>query len=352
VGRLGIIFLRWFVLAVGAGAFVTPVALADDFLPHPSGATWTYHWTDDKYNPRGTTEAVSVDTKDPATCGWQLQWTGDILVPLGSGSGSRSPVIDQPDNGTVCFQDQSNGLVNTNWSGSAPPINEPPLCASGPSQCPNSLGSVMYNVIWGSRAPTLSEPLLQGTTWNSTGGGDGSVTSTNQYIGLQRVVVPAYPHGVSAAVVRSQIALAGTPGDDYGSGVRTIWWVAGVGPVKLVFDHVDGSVTDVALTATNLVASPPRSDVNYFPLRSGMSGTYKWTNSKHLARPEIEKISIPAAASQSARITASSRCAPRASTSFPCVSTGCATRMHPPPPSRWPGFPRSVTDAASSPRST
>jgi hypothetical protein len=306
VGRLGIIFSSWFVLALTAGAVVTSAAQADDFLPHPSSAKWTYYWSDNKYNPKGTTEAVSVDTTDPATCGWQLQWSGDIQVPLGSGSGSSSPVIDQPDNGTICFQDQSYGLVNTNWSGSSPPIDEPPLCPSGSGQCPNSLGSVMYNVIWGTRSPTISEPLLQGTTWNSTGGGDGSVTSSNQYSGLQRVVVPAFPHGVLASVVRSQIALAGTPGDDYGSGVRTIWWVAGVGPVRLVFDHVDGSVTNAELTATNLAPGPPRSDVNYFPLRSGLKGTYKWTNSKHLARPEVEKFSIPAAVSQSARITVKS----------------------------------------------
>jgi hypothetical protein len=82
--------------------------------------------------------------------------------------------------------------------------------------------------------------------------------------------------------------------------------VAGVGPVKLIFDHVDGSVTNAELTATNLHPSPPRSDVNYFPLRTGIKGTYRWTNSKHLARPEIEKLSIPAAVSQSARITVKS----------------------------------------------
>jgi hypothetical protein len=291
-----------------ASCAAAPAAAADDFLPHAPGSQWTYHWIDSNYNPNGTTEAVSVDTADPATCGWQLQWTGDIQIPLSSNAGAGSPVIDQPDNGTICFQDQSYGLVNTNWSGSSPPINEPPLCPSSTSagSCPNSLGSVMYNVIWGTRSPTVSEPLLQGMSWNSTGGGDGSVTSTNTYAGKHAVTVPAFPHGVTASVVRSQIALAGTPGDDYGSGTRTTWWVYGVGPVKVVFDHVDGSVTDAELTATNLRPGPDRSDVAYFPLKSGLTGTYKWTNRKHLARPEIEKISVPAAAGQTVRITAKS----------------------------------------------
>ncbi|HET9104537.1 MAG TPA: hypothetical protein VFN55_14370 [Solirubrobacteraceae bacterium] len=296
-------------MALLAGAILAPSALADDFLPHPDGGQWTYRWSDDKYNPNGTTETVAVDTTDPATCGWQLKWSGDIQIPIGSGSGGgTSPVLDQPDTGTICFQDQGYGLVNTNWSGSSPPIDEPPLCPSSTASgaCANSLGSVMYNVIWGTRTPTLTEPLVQGTSWNATGGGDGSVTSTNTYLGQQTITEPAYPHGITAWVVRSQIALAGTPGDDYGSGTRTIWWVPGVGPVRLVFDHVDGSVTQADLWATNLTPDPPRSDVNYFPLRSGLSATYRWTNPRYLKRPEIERLSIPAAVSQSARVSVKS----------------------------------------------
>jgi hypothetical protein len=307
LGRLRITTLCVLCLAAivcGAGA---PAALGDDWFPHPANAQWIYHWTDNNYNPNGTTETVTVDTTDQVTCGWQLQWTGDIMVPLGSSSGTGpAPTIDQPDNGTMCFEDQDYGLVNTDWSGDAPPINEPPLCPGSAGQCANSLGSVLYDVIWGSRSPVISEPLLQGTTWVSTGGGDGSVTSQNQYLGLQEVKVPAFPKGILAAAVRSQVALAGTPGDDYGSGTRTTWWGFGVGPVKLVFDHVDGSVTDAELTSTNLSAPRPRADQNYFPMTVGMTGTYEWINRKHLKQPEIEKITVAAAASRSARFTAKS----------------------------------------------
>ena len=74
-----------------------------------------------------------------------------------------------------------------------------------------------------------------------------------------------------AAAVQSNIVLAGTPGDDYGSGIRTIWWAHGIGPVKVVFDHVDGSVTTSELQSTNLQlrgANPP--DADFFPLRAGL----------------------------------------------------------------------------------
>jgi hypothetical protein len=300
-------YTRALVLCAAVCAVAAPAATADDWFPHPAGAQWTYRWSDATYNPLGTTENVTVDSQPSSNCGWQLKWTGDTQVPLGSSNGGQGggPLIDSPDNGTMCFEDQDYGLVNTDWSSTPPPINEPPLCPSA-TQCPNALSGTLYMVIWGSRSPLISEPLLRGTTWTSTGGGDNSVTSENQYIGLERVKVPAFPNGVLAATVQSQIALAGTFGDDFGSGDRTTWWVYGVGPVRVEFDHVDGSVTIAELQSTNLTPLPPRPDEDYFPLTVGQTGTYRWTNSKHLPQPEIETISVVAAANRSARITVKS----------------------------------------------
>jgi hypothetical protein len=282
-----------------AGVAAAPGA-ADEWFPHPSSATWTYNWKDTEYNPAGTTESVTVPSGNSSSvCGWNLAWTGTTQVPLSGGSG---PTISQPDNGTVCFLDQTSGLSNTNWSASAPPLNEPSLCAN-PSSCADSLGSTMFDVIWGSRNPVISEPLLQRTTWNATGGGRGNVTSTNQYLGMQVVKVPAFPKGVVAAAVRSQIALAGTPGDDYGSGIRTTWWAHGVGPVKVVFDHVDGAVTTATLNATNLMPTTPAPDADYFPMTVGATNTYRWTNNKHMTQPETETVQVAAAANRSARLS-------------------------------------------------
>ena len=289
-------------LAVACCAAILAVvpAAADEWFPHPANATWTYNWSDTEYNPTGTTESVAVASQNASSgCGWNLAWTGTTQVPLSSSGG---PEISQPDTGTMCFRDQTYGLENTDWSASSPPINEPSLCASA-SSCSDSLGSTLFDVIWGSRNPVISEPLLQGTTWNATGGGSGNVTTANQYLGLQLVKVPAFPHGVVAAAVRSQIALAGTPGDDYGSGIRTTWWADGVGPVKVVFDHVDGAVTTANLDATNLKPSAPAPDANYFPMTVGAKNTYRWTNNKHIKQPEIEQVDVAAAANRSARLS-------------------------------------------------
>lgn len=281
-------------------AAAAPAALADNWFPHPAGAQWTYHWTDTKYNPSGTTENVTVGP--PASCGYQLAWTGDTqyIIP-----GSSLPV-EQPDNGTMCFEDQSYGLINTDWSSTPPPFSEPSLCPDGGIQCGNSLGSTLFNVIWGTRSPVISEPLLQGTSWDATGGYNGDVTSVNQYLGRRIVKVPAFPNGVLAAVVRSQVALAGTPGDDYGSGNRTIWWVYGVGPVRVEFDHVDGSVTVSELQSTSLHSQPAPPDADYFPMTAGLKNTYRWTNTKHLTQPEVERVSVAQVVNRSARISVKS----------------------------------------------
>jgi hypothetical protein len=298
---LRVICLSGIACVAGAAA-----ARADAWLPHPAGARWTYHWSDSRYNPIGTDEAVTVDSADAPTCGWHLQWTGVIEVPAGSLGGAGASPTPEPDAGTMCFEDEIFGLVNTNWAGVSPPTDEPPLCVPTSEQCANSLGSVLYNVIWGSRSPVVSEPLLRGTSWAAKGGGAGEVTSQNTYLGLQEIKVPAFPDGIRAAAVRSQLALAGTPGDGYGSGTRTTWWAYGVGPVKLVFDHVDGSVTRAELTATDLVARRPRPDQNYFPMTVGLTGTYEWTNAAHLPEPEVERVSVAAAVNASVRMTVKS----------------------------------------------
>jgi hypothetical protein len=291
------------VLAVSAATLATAAApaLGDDWLPHPTGATWQYQWSDSTYNPSGTLENVIVQQQQGTS--FTLAWADSAETPPAAGS---NPSCGQnSDIGTMSFQDTTSGLQNTNWQSCPPPPNEPVLCAAQTS-CANSLSSALFNVIWGSRSPVISEPLLRGTSWTSTGGQDNTVTSNSQYEGLQLVKVPAFPGGVVAAVVSSQITQAGALGDPYGSGIRTTWWVYGVGPVRVVFDHAGGSpapVTSVALQSTSLKPQPNRSDQEYFPLTLGLKGTYSWTNSHYMRQAEVEKLSVAAVANRSARIT-------------------------------------------------
>jgi hypothetical protein len=264
---------------------------AAGWLPHAADATWTYQWTDSAYNTTPTNEKVTV--KSQAGNSFVLAWTTE---------GADNPPDAPASVGTVAFQETNFGLVNTDWSSNPPPAAFPILCQSLAS-CGNSLASSYYNVIWGARAPVLAEPLLSGTAWSATGAAQNDVSSSNDYLGVESVTVPAFPAPVLAAKVRSQITQAGALGDPYGSGVRTTWWVYGVGPVKVVFQHAGGvgaPVTTVMLQTTNQTAQKPPNDIQYFPTKVGLKGRYRWTNSKYFKKPVVESYTVDQAANGTA----------------------------------------------------
>jgi hypothetical protein len=267
---------------------------ADEWLPHPAGANWIYRWTDSVYSPTPTKEKVTV--KNQSGQDFTLAWTTQ-------GLGNAKSAVSST--GTVSFQDSDEGIVNTNWTSNPPPSNFPVLC-SQESSCGNSLASTYYQLIWGSRNPTLAEPLLQGISWSGTGGQRNDVSSTSIYLGQRPVTVPAFPHPVIAAVVQSQVTQAGAIGDPYGSGIRTTYWVYGVGPVKVVFQHTGGAgapVTTSELQSTSLSPLPTPTDLDYFPFDKGAKLTYEWTNSKFLPKPEIETLEVSAVLNDTARFT-------------------------------------------------
>ena len=281
------------VVAFLATLAFAPSALADDWLPHEKDATWTYEWTDSVYNTTPTKEKVTV--KDVVGPSFTLAWT-----TLEQGNDSAAPTSV----GTVAFQETSAGLLNTDWSSTPPPSAFPVLCAVV-SGCNNSLSSTYYNIIWGTRAPVLAAPLLKGTSWTSTGGAQGDVTSTSDYVGVEKVTVPAFPDGVLAAKVRSEVTQAGAIGDPYGSGIRIVWWVYGVGPVKVTFEHAGGSapIATSVLVSTNQTAKALPPDGRYFPLVKGAKLKYSWTNTKHLKKASVQEIMTDEVANGSARFS-------------------------------------------------
>ena len=281
------------VAAVLAGAFAQSARADDQWLPHPANASWTYSWTDSVYSTTPTKEKVTVKSRTGRT--FQLGWTTD---------GMKNPPEAVSSTGKVDFQETDQGIVNTNWTSNPPPPTFPILCASA-SSCGNSLASTYYNVIWGSRNPVLAEPLLKGVAWAGTGGSQNDVTGTSVYLGNEKVSVPAFSTPVVAAKVRSQITQAGAIGDPYGSGTRTTWWVYGVGPVKVEFDHAGGAgapVTTSVLESTSLTPLPTPSNIDYFPLGKGRTMTYRWTN-QHLKTPEVQKLKIDAVVNNTARFS-------------------------------------------------
>lgn len=262
----------------------------DRWLPNAPDASWTYAWSDSRYSPAPTLERYTVAARTDATV--KLAWTTDD-----TGNGPDVTAAQ----GTIDYVYGDGGLANSNWASTAPPSQFPVLCASA-TQCGNSLSGTHYLLIWGSRAPVLQEPLTTGATWNSLGGQGNDVASVSRVAGVERVTVPGFPRGVFATKVVSDVTQAGAIGDPYGSGQRRVWWVYGVGPVRIEFAHAGGELEVAQLQATNLVPRPAPSDQAYLPLIEGTAMRFSYSNSRYMKTPSRQEITVAQVRNTTARL--------------------------------------------------
>lgn len=274
----------------GSASAATDLDPGDQWLPASDGATWTYRWSDSAYAPQPTLERYAFASRSGSA--FRIAWTTE---GLGNGPGTVSAA------GHMDYSHEDNGLVNRNWSATPPPPDQPILCAQA-TGCPNSLAGTHFMLIWGAREPVLPEPLLEDMEWSSLGGAGNDVASENRYLGVERITVPAYPRGVRAAKVESDITQAGAIGDPYGSGIRTVWWVRGVGPVRIVFRHTGGEIGRSELMSTNLAPKPAPPDENYLPLQAGDKMLYRWRNSKHMRRYSRQRFTVREVVNNTARV--------------------------------------------------
>jgi hypothetical protein len=281
------------VVLLGVPAVAAADSLSDpvaQFLPSSPGATWTYSWSDHDYAPNQTKEQITVASNSGAA--FTLAWTTD-------GLGNPNTAVSSQ--GQMDFSRTDGGLVNLSWSSTPPPPAFPILCAQA-SACANSLASTAFMLIWGTRAPVLTEPLLSGTQWSSLGGANSDVSSDNRYLGQERVAVPAYPQGSVASKVESDITQAGALGDPWGSGIRTVWWVRGVGPVKIDIQHTGGDLQEAALQSTTLTPQATPPDANFLPFAVGQQMKFRWRNSRYLQQWSKQQFTVAQAVNNTARV--------------------------------------------------
>lgn len=292
----GVLTLVILVLVVPCSARADLRDPADQWLPRSDGAKWTYEWSDSEYSPTPRVENIEIQRRSGTA--FRLSWQE---VAQGE--------YDQPGRGTIDFRHSDAGLVNLTYQSTQPPPQFPVLCASA-ADCGNSLAGTMYMLIWGTRSPVLAEPLVRNTRWSSTGGAANDVSSDNRYLGRERIKVPAFPDGVTAAKVQSEITQAGAIGDPYGSGVRTVWWVRGVGPVKIVFLHSGAEVGESVLTKTNLKPRRAPSDDALTPLNRGDRMEFRWRNNRHMRRWSRQRLTVTEVVNNTARVDVKHRSGP------------------------------------------
>ena len=260
---------------LAAAAIAPPAAAAglddvsDQWLPASDGAEWVYAWNNSDYQPAARTEKYVVQSRNGTA--FRLRWD-----EVGAGP------YDTPSAGTVDFRYTDAGLVNLNYQSTQPPPQFPILCASATS-CGNSVAGTMYLLIWGTRSPTLAEPLLQGTRWNSLGGAGNDVARGAATSGSEKIVVPAFPQGVEAAKVEGEVTQAGAVGDPFGCGRAHRLVGARRRPGE---DHHAPrgrrALPRRRCSRTNLKPLPLPADVNLLPLNRGDTATFRWRNSKHM----------------------------------------------------------------------
>jgi hypothetical protein len=263
---------------------------AQQWLPSSDGARWTYAWSNSTYSPTPRHELVRVTRRDGTafSLGWQE-------IDLGAG--------ETPSFGTMDFKNTDGGLLNTNTQMTSAPQQFPVLCETA-GQCGNVVSGTLPLLAWGARSPVLEQPLVQGTLWSALGGVANDVTSSSRYMGRKKVVVPAFPAGVTAARVDSDVTQAGALGDPFGSGLRSVYWVYGVGPVRIVYRHAGGELSQSDLLSTSLVPRAAPSDQNLLPLAKGSVTRFRWRNSVHMKRWSTQSLRVAKVVNNTARVDA------------------------------------------------
>jgi hypothetical protein len=255
------------------------------WLPRTDGAAWVYSWSNSAYSPVPRQERYSVTARRGTT--FRVSWT--------------EPGVDPPQAGFADYNHTDAGLVNTQYQSTQPPSQFPLLCATA-TQCGNSVAGTHFLTFWGTRSPVLAEPLVIGTRWNTIGGANNEVTSRNRYSGRETIAVPAFPGGVEAAKIDSDITHTGALGDPFGSGSRTVWWVYGVGPVRIVLRHGGGEMSVAELQSTSLAPQTPPSDVNLLPLGEGRQASFRWRNSKHMRAWSRQRFTVRRVVNNTSRV--------------------------------------------------
>lgn len=292
--RLRLLLRALAAAAVAVAALPAAASAADltdpaaQWLPSTDGAQWTYAWSDSTYSPTPRQELVRVVARDGTAfrLGWQ---------EIGLGPGDTAAF------GTMDFKDTDAGLLNTNTAMTPAPPQFPVLCETA-GQCGNSLAGTLPMLVWGSRSPVLAQPVVQGAEWDALGGVANDVTSTNRYIGRRKVVVPAFPGGVRAVRIDSDVTQAGALGDPFGSGLRTVFWVYGVGPVRILYRHAGGETSESDLLSTNLAPRRMPSDANLLPLEAGQTARFRWRNDRHMRHWSTQSMRVVKVVNNTARV--------------------------------------------------
>ena len=178
---------------------------------------------------------------------------------------------ESPANGFADFRHTDAGLINTNFQSTPAPPQFPVLCADRGALLATRSRARCSRCCGGRARPCWPSRSCRARPGTRVGGVD------QRRDGRQPLPRRAWTSASrrsrrrsKAAKVESVITQAGALGDPFGSGLRTVWWVYGVGPVKVLFQHTRGEAELAQLQSHEpRSAAAARATRNLLPLALG-----------------------------------------------------------------------------------
>ena len=219
-----------------------------------------------------------------------------------AGRRSSSARGDSPAAGTMDFRHTDAGLVNLNYQSYASRRRSSRSCAPCGHDCANSVAGTLLPADLGhaladaGRAAGAGHPLELARRRQQRRRQRRAATS-----GARSVMVPRLPAAASTRRrCESEITQAGAIGDPFGSGVRTVWWVRGVGPGQ---DRPSATraarSSEAELRSTTL--KPLAASLRRRTCCRSTAATrcvYRWRNSRHMKRWSRQRFDVSAGRQQ------------------------------------------------------
>lgn len=141
---------------------------------------------------------------------------------------------------------------------------------------------MVYHYIFNA-SPLLKLPLVLDDTWSGPGRYDYGWTGTSVVTSLSESVTIGSAVYNDCAKIMTTITGNGTDSNgnpvtaeqnEFVRGVRNMWFAPGVGLIKVVYSHENGTSTNISLQSYSL----SETSSAFFPLSTGNQWTYQWTN--------------------------------------------------------------------------
>ena len=247
---------------------------SEEYFPVDLGTTWTYKWKNDYYN-EVFIEKVHVAGANPNT---RERFKGDIHLAIEVASESGETLGKRN-----FYIKKTNTFLRLRQASSKPVIK---------STQPEEPDSIFFDLsaIW---EELFQFPLIVGKTWTKEGLWNSQAQTIIENYEPVEIGIGTFSHCLKHKTVFTG-ATADSEATAYAhqavamvNGTRYLWFVEGVGLVKMRYEHSNGVVTEAELIKYEV----PGKSKEYLPLNLNTQWTYKWQNS-YYNKPILEKVQV------------------------------------------------------------